>query len=158
MTTAPDTYLGQPVPERLKTQWRTWEAAAWRQQQYRNTNRSYPPDERFNVRPPAELCPEHRRLWIDHRNLRFNEETGNRWPGYDGSPFEYHGVNMDELREWRRCEWDEKASEQMRLIERVCLSGWSPQCTPVEETAEVVSLAAVKQRSVEDVELPAEAS
>jgi hypothetical protein len=133
----PISYLGIPVPAHIAAQWKTWEAAAWRQQQYRASNRQYPPDERFNVRPPAELCPEHRRLWIGHRNLRFNEETGNRWPGYDGSPFEYHGVDMAELREQRRVEWDVKASEQMRLIESVCLSGKSPQCTPHTETGPV---------------------
>lgn len=134
MTIHPPTeYLGVPVPADIALRWRTWDAALWRQGTWRAANRRNPPDERFNVRPPADLCPEHRRLWIDYRNMRFNEETGNRWPGYDGSPFQYHGVDMNELRDHRRVEWDKKASEQMQLIERVCLSGWSPQCTPHAE-------------------------
>lgn len=157
MSTAPDTFLGQPVPEHLKQQWRTWEAAAWRQQQHRASNRLYPPDERFNVSPPKGICPAHHQMWLDYRNMRFNPVTGDRWPGNPGSPFLYVGENMRELREQRRVEWDEKASEQMRFIERACLAGNSIQCTP-RETAEVVPLAASKRRTVEDVELPAEAS
>ncbi|QQM45132.1 hypothetical protein [Streptomyces liliifuscus] len=126
----PATYLGAPVPADIADRWQKWEAARWRQGVWRAANRPYPPDERFNIRPPAELCPEHRRLWIAYRNMRFDEETGNRWPGYDGSPFQYQGTDMDALRNERRVEWDEKASEQMQLIERICLSGRSPQCTP----------------------------
>ncbi len=158
MNTAPDTFLGQLVPEHLKAQWRTWEAATWRQQQYRATNRLYPPDERFNVSRPKGMCEKHAQMWLDYRNMHFDPRTGDRWPGNPGSPFLFVGHNTAEILEQRRVEWDEKASEQMRLVERICLAGGSSQCTPREETAEVVPLAAVKQRTVEDVELPAEAS
>lgn len=133
---APEKYLDAPIPTHLKNRWATWEAAAWRQAQYRATNRLYVPDERFNVRPPAELCPTHHRGWLDYRNMHFDPVTGNRWPGYDGSPFLPNGTGMDELREQRRVEWDEKASNQMQLIERICLSGRSPQCGSLIDGAE----------------------
>jgi hypothetical protein len=158
VNTAPDTFLGAPVPEHLKTKWRTWEAAAWRQMRYRDTNRMYPPDERFNVSPPTSVCPVHRQMWLDYRNMHFDPVTGKRWPGHAGSPFVIAGNDMSAVREQRRVEWDEKASDQMRLIERICLRGDSPQCGPLKETAKVVSLPEPRTRPAADLPLPAEAS
>lgn len=158
MNTAPDTFLGTPVPEHLKRQWRTWEAAAWRQQQHRANNRMYPPDERFNVSPPKGVCPVHHQMWLDYRNMHFDPVTGDRWPGNPGSPFLYVGENMRELCEQRRVEWDEKASQAMRQVERTCLSGNSPQCGPGDDPADVLAMPQPRSRTVTDLPLPAEAS
>lgn len=125
---APDVYLGVTVPAEIREHWTRWEGARWRQMRYRDTNRLFPPDERFNVRPPAGMCPTHRRMWIGYRDMHFNPVSGNRWPGHPGSPFTIIGRDLDRVREERRVEWDEKASEQMILAEDICLSGRSPQC------------------------------
>jgi hypothetical protein len=154
VTTPPDTFLGTPVPEQIKTGWRTWEAAAWRQQQYRNSNRLYPPDERFNVSPPKGMCPAHRQMWLDYRNMHFDFRTGDRWPGNPGSPFTIVGHDLGQVLEERRAEWDEKASAQMRLIERRCLEGDSRQCSPRAEASGI----SIPARRVSDIELPAVAS
>ncbi|MFE5514490.1 hypothetical protein ACFQ9J_28545 [Streptomyces sp. NPDC056529] len=130
ITDPPDTYLDTPVPTHIRDTWTTWDAATWRTSQHHAANQPYPPDMRFTVRPPAGMCPTHRQAWIDYRNMRFNEETGDPWPGNPMSPFLYVGTDVNRIREERRVQWDRKASEQMRLIERICLSGRSPQCTP----------------------------
>lgn len=143
----PATYLNNPIPPHIRDTWTTWDAATWRTMQHHAANQTFPPDMRFTVRPPTALCPAHRRHWIDYRNMLFNEETGDPWPGNPQSPFLYVGVDINRLREERRVQWDRKASEQMQLIERICLSGRSPQCTP----AAVVPA----QRQTVDVHLPA---
>lgn len=148
-STAPDTFLGIPVPDDIKLQWKRWEAAAWRSAQHRNRGRLYPPDERFNVRLPNGMCVTHRQMWLDCRNMHFDPITGDAWPGIPGSPFLFVGHDMRDLRESRRHEWDEKASIQMRQIERLCLAGGSPQCSG---TPEPIAVAA--PRTVEDVHLP----
>ncbi|CAL9371314.1 hypothetical protein [Streptomyces sp. enrichment culture] len=158
MSTAPDTFIGAPVPEHLKRQWRTWEAAAWRQQQHRADNRLFPPDERFNVDPPKEMCPIHEQMWLDYRNMHFDPISGNRWPGHPGSPFIVAGNKMSVIREERRVEWDEKASAAMRQVERICLAGNSPQCGPGDGPADVVAMPQPRSRTVTDLPLPAEAS
>ncbi|MEO3976936.1 hypothetical protein [Streptomyces sp. CAU 1734] len=124
----PARYLGVPVPDEIRVQWHSWDAAAWRRSRHLDTNTLFPPDQRYTVRPPVEMCPRHRRAWLDYRNMNFDPFTGNRWPGHPGSPFIPVGRNMARVSEERRCEWDEKASSQMRLIERICLSSRSPQC------------------------------
>lgn len=146
MDDIPAVYCGNDVPARIHLLWHRWEGAAWRTAQHLGQNVSFPPDQRFTVRTPHGMCPTHRQHWIDYRNMYFDPVTGNRWPGSHGSPFEYHGHDMDRLREERRVEWDRKASEQMRLIERICLRGDSPQCTPAEEIP--------APRQVVDVYLP----
>lgn len=153
--TTPDTFLGTRVPEHIKQQWKRWEGATWRQLQHRNNSRMYPPDERFNVRMPQGMCEAHRQLWLDYRNMHFDPQTGDRWPGNPGSPFLYVGHDMGALLEQRRVEWDEKASEQMRFIERICLAGGSSQCTPKDESAVVVALPTAG-RSTAEVLLPEE--
>jgi hypothetical protein len=142
----PAVYLGVDVPPAIHQAWHRWEGATWRANQHRAQNQPFPPDMRFTVRPAGGICPTHRQHWIDYRNMLFDYETGNRWPGYHGSPFEYVGTDMNGLREERRVQWDRNASEQMQLIERICLSGRSPQCTP---TVEIPA-----QRRVVDVHLP----
>lgn len=128
MNTAPDSYLHTQVPDDIKKAWRRWEGADWRKMQSRGSNRPHPPDERFSVRRPPDMCPVHRQAWLDYRNMHFDPHTGDRWPGTPGSPFLFIGHDMGDILEQRRVEWDEKASDQMRLIERICLSGTSPQC------------------------------
>ncbi|MFC8263920.1 hypothetical protein ACFUNF_41570 [Streptomyces sp. NPDC057291] len=45
------------------------------------------------------------------------------------------GRDLARVIEERRCEWDERASAQMRLIESICLSDTSPQYGSTEENA-----------------------
>lgn len=146
MSDIPAVYCGNDVPARIHLLWHRWEGAAWRTAQHWAQNVSFPPDQRFTVRPPQGMCPTHRQHWIDYRGMEFDPVTGNAWPGCHGSPFDYVGTDMDRLREERRVGWDRKASEQMRLIERICLRGDSPQCTPAEEIPAA--------RQVVDVHLP----
>lgn len=129
MRNIPAIYLGADVPPAIHAAWFRWEGASWRTAQYLGTNKPFPPDQRFTVRFPKGICEAHGELWLGYRNMYFDPYTGNRWPGASGSPFEYHGHDMDRLREERRVEWDEKASAQMQLIERICLRGDSPQCS-----------------------------
>ena len=124
----PDTYLGAAVPPDIATAWNTWDGAAWRKMRYRDTNRVFPPDERCNVHPPDGMCGVHLRSWRMYRNSHFDPRTGNRYPGGSGSPFIVIGPDLGRELDERRCEWDEQASIDMRLVERVCLSGRSPQC------------------------------
>lgn len=142
MTTAPDTYLGNPIPDHLKTQWRAWEAAEWRQQQHTNTGRLYPPDERFNVQMPRDLCERHADNWLGYRNMRFDSVTGDEWPGIPGSPFLFVGHDIQDLREQRRAQWDGKASMAMRKVERMCRSGRGDSCFPLRKTASAAPNAA----------------
>ncbi|MEW1760579.1 hypothetical protein AB0393_29205 [Streptomyces cyaneofuscatus] len=132
----PHRYLDSPVPDDVRSRWTSWDAAAWRRSRHLAANTLYPPDQRHTVRPPAVLCPHHRESWLGYRNMNFDPVSANRWPGHPGSPFIPVGRDLARVREERRCEWDEKASAQMRLIEDICLSGRSPQCTrpsPVED-------------------------
>jgi hypothetical protein len=124
----PQTYLGRPVPEHIAAGWRTWDGAAWRQMAYRSTNRLNPPDQRFSVLPPGGMCVPHLEMRRGYRDMHFNPVSGDRWPGVPGSPFTIVGPDLSAAREWRRAEWDERASEQMRAIEEMCLSGRSSQC------------------------------
>ena len=158
MNLAPDTFLGATVPERLKAQWRTWEAAEWRKRQYLATNRLYPPDERFNVSMPKGMCERHYNNWLGYRNMIFDRETGYAWPGTPGSPFLFVGHNMNDLREARRADWDEKASERMQAVEEMCRGGRSNGCSRRRKTADVIPLPASSERAVVDLPLPAEAS
>jgi hypothetical protein len=128
LTDVPDRYLDVPVPDEIRAQWHSWEAAAWRRNRHMGNNELYPPDQRYTVRPPAGLCPHHRGSWLGYRTMDFDPVSGNRWPGHPGSPFIVVGQDLARVAEERRCEWDEKASAQMRLIEQICLSGRSPQC------------------------------
>lgn len=128
MNAVPDTYLGQPVPEDIREQWRRWEGAAWRRMRHMGTGELFPPDQRFSVRLPEGMCQVHREIWAAYRNMRFNPVTGDRWPGTPGSPFIVVGHDLGRVREERRVEWDEMASDQMRQTEDICLSGRSPQC------------------------------
>ncbi|WP_327359565.1 hypothetical protein [Streptomyces sp. NBC_01304] len=128
----PDTFLGVAVPAEVRDLWFRWEGAQWRRMQHLATNKPFPPDQRYSVRFPKELCSAHRQHWLDYRNMDYDPVTGNRWPGNSGSPFATVDRNLARLSEERRCEWDEKASGQMQLIERICLSGASPQCAPDE--------------------------
>lgn len=126
--TAPATYLGTAVPDDIAAAWRTWEGAAWRKGAWLSANRLNPPDERFHVRAPGGMCKRHLEMRLGYRNQYFDPRSGNRWPGTPGSPFTIIR-KLDEELAWRRAEWDEKAGEQMRLIEECCLRGTSPQCS-----------------------------
>ncbi|MFD4529148.1 hypothetical protein ACFWP7_35595 [Streptomyces sp. NPDC058470] len=128
LTEVPHRFLDIPVPDDIRSQWHTWDAAAWRRSRHMDTNNLFPPDQRYTVRAPAAMCPHHRMSWLGYRNMNFDPVSGNRWPGHPGSPFIPVGRNLARVAEERRCEWDEKASAQMRLIEEICLSGRSPQC------------------------------
>lgn len=140
LATVPHTFLDVPIPDTVRADWFRWEAARWRQMRHRGTNNMFPPDQRFDVRPPAGLCAVHLKLWTDYRDLRFDPYSGNRWPGHPGSPFIVIGSNLQQVREWRRCEWDDKASQQMQLLEKMCLSGRSPQCPRPDGSAPAAAL------------------
>ncbi|MCX4783901.1 hypothetical protein [Streptomyces sp. NBC_01264] len=126
----PDLYLDVKVPERIQDLWFRWEGAEWRRMRHMGTNNLFPPDQRYSVRPPRELCALHHEHWVGYRNMNYDPVSGNRWPGGAGSPFIPVGRDLNRVSEERRCEWDEKASGQMLLIETICLSGTSPQCSP----------------------------
>ena len=125
----PSEFLERPVPDDVRALWDRWEGAGWRRMSHHARNELFPPDQRFSVRMPAGMCTTHRRFWIDYRDMHFNPVTGDRWPGVAGSPFTYVGHDMARLREERRVEWEEKSIGQMQLIENICLSGRSPQCS-----------------------------
>jgi hypothetical protein len=102
---------------------------------YGDQGNLFPPDQRFTVSPPPGMCPRHLRIRQQYRDQHYDPRTGNRWPGHAGSPFTIIGRDLHRVSEERRCEWDEKASDQMRLTENICLSGVSPQCDhPAPET------------------------
>ncbi|MEV0650060.1 hypothetical protein AB0I28_32860 [Phytomonospora sp. NPDC050363] len=127
-TGAPALYLEQfTIPDHIRASWHTWEAAAWRRMRWGDTNRLHPPDQRFTIDPPDEMCPRHLRMWTSWRDRTFDYRTGRRWPGHPGTPFVIIHDLADALED-RRIEWDEKTSEQMQLTEQICLSGRSPQC------------------------------
>ncbi|MFK0047988.1 hypothetical protein ACIQU4_28645 [Streptomyces sp. NPDC090741] len=120
LTEAPETFLGVEVPEDIKAQWQRWEGTDWRRNRYWGTNNLFPPDQRFSVRPPQDMCPKHRAGWTKWRNHRFDPVTGNRWPGCHGSPFTPISRDLDRVRNERRCEWEEKCRGQMLMIEGFC--------------------------------------
>lgn len=86
-------------------------------------------DTRFRLKAPGGMCKAHLETRLGYRNMYFNPVTGNRWPGHPGSPFDLIGPSVDAARDWRAREWDEKAAEQMRLTEEICLKGTSSQCS-----------------------------
>ncbi|WP_127452563.1 hypothetical protein [Streptomyces sp. B29(2018)] len=132
---APHCYLDSAVPEEIREEWYSWGAATWRRNRHLNANNLFPPDQRYSVRPPAQMCPRHRESWLAYRNMNFDPVSGNRWPGHPGSPFVPVGRDLNRVAEERRCEWDEKASAQMRLIEEIRLSGRSSQCERADHAA-----------------------
>jgi hypothetical protein len=125
----PTSFLGVPVPDEIARQWDRWEGAEWRLMHHRSTNNSFPPDQRYSVLPPSGMCPVHLDFWVREQTRDFDPVSGNRWPGHPGSPFSPVECDLNRVREWRRCEWDEKASQAMRRTEVICLSGSSPQCS-----------------------------
>lgn len=126
--TAPASYLGRRVPDDIAEAWKRWEGAAWRKGAHLARNEPHAPDQRFSVLPPGGMCALHLRMRRGYRDMYFSDRTGNRWPGTPGSPFTIIGSDLEREMAWRRAEWDEKAGEQMRLTEELCLSGRSPQC------------------------------
>jgi hypothetical protein len=126
---APASFLGVPVPVDIARQWDRWEGAEWRLMRYRSTNNLFPPDQRYSVLPPGGMCRVHLDMWVRERNRNFDPVSGNRWPGHPGSPFIPVERDLNRVREWRRREWDEKASQAMKDTEAICLSGNSPQCS-----------------------------
>lgn len=126
--TAPEAYQGAAVPEGVAALWRRWEGARWRKGVHHSHNEPFPPDQRFSVVAPGGMCARHLEMRRGYRDMRFDDRSGNRWPGGAGSPFTIIGRDLGRELAWRRCEWDEKASEQMKAIEECCLAGTSPQC------------------------------
>jgi hypothetical protein len=127
--TAQRTYQGVTVPPDIEAVWSTWDGAAWRKMTWIVTNnRCDYPDQRFTVHAPGGMCGRHLEMRRKYRDMYFDDRAGNRWPGTAGSPFTL--IDRDTGRElaWRRAEWDEKAGEQMREIEQLCLAGTSQQC------------------------------
>jgi hypothetical protein len=121
------TYQGMTVPEAIAAAWNTWEAAEWRKQRWIAANNSFNvPDQRFSVSAPGGMCARHLEMRRRFRDMYFDDRKGYRWPG---TPcLEWSVIPDRDMLTRRRVEWDEKASEQMQLIERLCLSGDSVQC------------------------------
>jgi hypothetical protein len=124
----PGVYQGSAVPEEIRGQWRRWEGAAWRKGVHMSRNQLYPPDQRFSVRPPGGMCRRHLEMRRGYRDMYFDPRKGYRWPGTPTLEWSVCDRDTAKLLESRRCEWDGKASEQMRAIEECCLAGTSPQC------------------------------
>ncbi|MDX3694734.1 hypothetical protein PV726_31265 [Streptomyces europaeiscabiei] len=119
---APEAFLGEAIPDEVRAQWNRWEGAEWRRMRHMSTNQLDPPDQRFSVRAPSWLCERHHRNWLGYRNMIFDPASGNCWPGLPGSPFVPIDRDLRRERARRRCQWDEKASLQMRLVEGICRS------------------------------------
>lgn len=126
---APALCYGVAVPPEIAAAWKTWQGASWRRQAHASGNRLHPPDQRFGVLPPPGMCAVHLELRRRYRDMYFDDRSGNRWPGTAGSPFTIIDCDLGRELAWRRAEWDDRASEQMRLTEEICLSGASPQCS-----------------------------
>jgi hypothetical protein len=123
---APATFLGKPVPPGVAAVWKTWEGVRYRQQATWATNTYDVPDQRFSVLPPPGMCTVHLEMRRGYQHMYFDPRKGYRWPG---TPvLEWSVITTGDWVTERRVEWDDKASEQMRLIEEICLSGRSPQC------------------------------
>ena len=123
---APATFLGKPVPADVAAVWKTWRGAEYRKYAVYATNTYDVPDQRFGVLPPPGMCAVHLEMRRGYQHMYFDPRKGYRWPG---TPvLEWSVITGPGWMTERRVEWDEKASEQMRLIEGICLSGTSPQC------------------------------
>lgn len=122
--TAPATYLGAPVPEPIAAAWNRPDGAACRQQQYRATNRLYPPTEHTRLAAPDGMCPDHLTAWRNWREHRFDPVSGDRWPGDPGDVVNSPGLTpVHQVREQRRVEWDQKTLAQMIQLETWCAAG-----------------------------------
>lgn len=77
---------------------------------------------------PADLCPEHRRIWRAWRDNRYKPWAPTEWPG--GS----HIMDSRTSHTERAADWQRKNAEQQAATEEICRSGRSPQCTPKETT------------------------
>ena len=77
-------------------------------------------------RPPADLCTAHRSAWLTWRNhyRKYDSRDPREWPG--GS----HIMDSRTSHTTRRRDWIDKDAGQMKLIEEICRSGKSPECTP----------------------------
>lgn len=129
----PQSYQGVPVPAEVAAAWRTWAGAEWRKQAWTSVNNNFDyPDQRFAIDAPGGMCTFHLDMRRRYRDQYFDDRSGYRWPGTSGSPFTLTDRHIGRELAWRKREWDEKASEQMRLTEQCCLSGRSPQCAGFE--------------------------
>jgi hypothetical protein len=123
---APVTFLGNPVPPEVAAVWKTWEGVRYRRLAVYATNTYNVPDQRFGVLPPPGMCLVHLEMRRKYRDMSFDPRKGYRWPG---TPvLEWSVIIRGDWVTERRVEWDEKSIEQMQDIERLCLSGCSPQC------------------------------
>ncbi len=76
--------------------------------------------------PPADLCPEHKRIWTAWQEYGRDHRGGTRdWSNPNG-----HILDDRTSREERIDRWCAAAREQLDLTEQICRRGCSPQCTP----------------------------
>lgn len=115
----PTHYLNTPVPDPIRREWDTWTGLEWRLQQHCNRGELYPPDQRFSIKPPADLCSRHRQHWAEWRARHFR---GIRFPGPPAGDGFYTRTwpSVDAAWEFCRAEWDEETRKQMQTIERIC--------------------------------------
>jgi hypothetical protein len=80
----------------------------------------------YGSTPPPDLCPEHRRIWTAWQEYGRDHRGGTRdWSHPSG------GVMDDRTpREDRIDIWCAKAREQLDIVEQICRTRTSPQCTP----------------------------
>lgn len=84
----------------------------------------------YGVNPPSDLCKEHRRIWTAWQEYGREHRGGTRdWSNPDG-----HVMDNRTPPETRLKEWCAKAREQLDLVEEICRSGKSPQCSPKPTT------------------------
>jgi hypothetical protein len=73
--------------------------------------------------PPADLCREHAKIWTEWAALNYNWRHPCEWPG--------SSIIMDNRtsHDARAADWDRKTRQQLDLVEKICRSGNSPQCS-----------------------------
>lgn len=85
----------------------------------------------FGSVPPKDLCPAHRKIWTAWQEYGREHRGGTRdWSNPNG-----HVLDNRTSPEERIKRWCEKAREQLDLVEQICRTGTSPQCTPSPEGA-----------------------
>lgn len=79
--------------------------------------------------PPRDLCAAHTDAWKKWRDhvKKYDPRNPTEWPG--GA----HIMDSRTSHLTRRRGWIDKNAEQMELIEGICRTGRSPECTPRAE-------------------------
>lgn len=79
--------------------------------------------------PPADMCPEHARVWRAWWTYAKSYDPRNPHDFGSIGPIADARTSHAE----RRADWLRKGAEQLRLTEQTCRSGSSPQCGEVRQ-------------------------